>query len=241
MARVIQSQDEIWVQESLIKYGFHTIRNIVDPPDLIVNGNIAVEVRRLNQHYFSNNTPIEVETGYKSIKRICQDIINSFPNPSQLPSAMISYTFFRPLLTTKENRKIIREILAEHLPVIEQSKEYVRNKLEIRMYPWSEPMENRYFIGAIHDGNRGGFVQGMMAENFPIALGSKEKDLPRYKNKFTECWLALIDEIYLWHDDASLIEMIETLNIKTNFDKILIFSPFKHFAFTTLYVKPENL
>lgn len=232
-------ESEQWVKDSLLNAGFDVEPWYPDPPDLIVNGTIGVEVRRLNQHYFSEGVYESVDSASQAFRHIFLEVIEEFPNLDRLPSAMISYTMFRPLLTSQENRRNIKNILTEHLPHIDQTREYEIDRMEIRIVPWYIPMENRYFIGAMEDGNKGGLVHKMALENFPIALNAKEKDLPRYQALYSECWLALIDEMCFWYDDYSLTEIAKTLSIETNFDKILLFSPFKHFAFTTMYSKTQ--
>lgn len=230
-----QRQDEKWVMESLVNQGYDAVPLHPDPPDLIVNRNIAVEVRRLNQHYFNDGMHQGIKDANQSFYELFQKIILEFPNPDHLPSAMISYVMHRPLLSAKENKNQIRKTLTEHLPFIDQSRNYTLNRLDIEIQPWTQTMNQRYFIGAMHDGIKGGFILSMASENFPIALKLKEKDLLNYKMLYQECWLALIDEMYLWHDDRSLQELRDTLKIQTDFDKILLFSPFKHFAFTILH------
>lgn len=132
---------------------------------LLLMETIGVEVRRLNQHYFTDGKYEGTEKANQSFKRILQMVINEFSNPDQLPSAMICYTIFRPLLATNENRKNIKKVLTDHIPFIDQSREYHMDRLEITIEPWFKPMEKRYFIGAMQDSNKGGLVQRMATEN----------------------------------------------------------------------------
>jgi hypothetical protein len=87
----------------------------------------------------------------------------------------------------------------------------------------------------------GAWQPGFAADNLKITLADKEPKLQKYKHLYKESWLALLDCIGYGINDYYMEELRTYMGLESEFDKILIFSPFHHFQFNTLYTKTNNL
>jgi hypothetical protein len=232
-----QKQDEVWIMESLKEHGYADIKFGPDPPDLIYNQDISIEVTRITEQVLQGGKYVSTDTLQNGFRQAFQEIIDEFPNEENLDSAIVHYTFYRPIPKTLVNKKRIREILQQHLLLIGQEEEYEIDKIQIRIDPSSEPLKKRYSLGFMNEGGPGALQPAFTGDNLKISMADKEEKLLKYKSLYKESWLAFLDCTGFGISDQNMDELKTYLKLKSDFDKILIFSPFHHFKFNTLYTK----
>src|ERR1051326_189746 len=108
---------EMLARECLVHLGFSEDRIIHEPdgnipPDLLVEKRIAVEVRRLNQHWQSDSGDLEPTTKLSAplLKRL-EKLLADFGAPTDGRSWYVIHRFQRPQLT-KKWEPILRQKLA---------------------------------------------------------------------------------------------------------------------------------
>jgi hypothetical protein len=149
------NEDEKFSYEYLVNQGFNNVVFEPDgniPPDFLVDGSIAVEVRRLNQHIKTNNKsePLE-ELQFKiepKLKEIVKELDIKFPGYS----VFISIKYQRPLRVTKKLANKIREGILEHLSLKQSHATFkVNENLEIRLIRLEGSNIQSLAIGSIID------------------------------------------------------------------------------------------
>jgi len=98
-------QEEQIAKMYLEHIGFSSIDYEPDgniPPDFVINGDIAVEVRRLNQHYMKGDTvqPLE-KLEYSLLARI-EALLNQYESVEASHSVFVVVSFERPLKASKD-------------------------------------------------------------------------------------------------------------------------------------------
>src|SRR5688500_11432868 len=237
MKRDDQKQREKWVLESLKKAGYQNVHYGDDPPDLLLNDTIAIEVSSLVEHAVENGKRKPVKSASSAFRELVEDVVKEFPNNDNSPSAYINYVFFRPLPVSQTSRKMVRKVLRDHLPFLGESKEYILDGMEFDIGPSSTIHETKYVLFGMQDGNRGVSSLATAMEELPYVLKEKELILKGYGSMYNENWLALIDETAYPINDSDLSELRNSMNLTSTFDKILLFTPYNHFHFNTLYNK----
>ena len=164
--------EESWAQEYLEHRGFKDIvlepdRNV--PPDFLVNGNIAIEVRRLNQHHEAESGKREgLEQLAEPLDKKLKTLLESLGPPSNGVSWWVTYTFKRPQLT-KKWPAVVRQKLQPFQSVAVKAEDRVikidRN-FRLRLTRKSEPGRLAFIMGGHVDSNAGGWVISEFTDSF---------------------------------------------------------------------------
>ena len=187
------------------------------PPDFLIDGKIAVEVRRLNQQ-------TALEEDWHSLTDKINDLCLEIQDAEQQNSAFITVKFKRPLnVSTKD----IREILEKHLPHIDEEISYqLRDNLKINIKPTSNRLENVYYLGKSIDRDRDGYVLSNLCENLKFIIPEKADKIALHQHKYQTWWLALVDHIDHVSIDNEELDLLQEPPIdKGPFEKILLVSP----------------
>jgi len=222
-------KEEKLVNQYLTSQGFTNVVYEPDgniPPDFVINSSIAVEVRRLNQHFERNGEkkPLE-ELDYK-IYSTFDKIIKNFAIDEYSHSAFLGIRFKRPLTVNKNLRNKISEVLTSHLPHLDEKRTYdISDNLQLRIIPAEGKLESIYRFGTFSDSDSGGFVVNLIYENIKHIIEEKERKIAPYKDKYEDWWLALVDTIGYGLDQHDLQQFFELPKLDTFFKKILLISP----------------
>jgi hypothetical protein len=196
------------------------------PPDFLLNGSIAVEVRRLNQ-YFKNQKNIPLEAlDYQLIPRI-ENLIKSFDLPHITTSAFLTISYARPLKVDKKLIAEIHTILQDHIQSIQEVREYsIRKNLRIRIRPSKRKLPFIYNIGVLSDHDTGGVIVGLLYQNLKLVIAEKAIKVEPYYKRYDEWWLLLTDHIGFSLEDEDINQLI-SLPINTQyFKKVILVSGF---------------
>jgi len=224
----IPNKDEQTVINSLRFQGFKDLAFEPDgniPPDIVLNKNIAIEVRKLNQNFELNGSFEGLEQSEFSIHGMISKIMKSFSFNSETNGAFLVYSFNRPLPPLKELRKEVLKILKRHLIYINQNKHYtIGNNFKLQIFPASKKLANIYMHGISSDSDSGGMAVEMLHENLNFIIKDKESKISKYRSKYAEWWLGLVDNlIYVW--DEQIFEQLKIWpKMETYFNRILLVS-----------------
>jgi len=198
------------------------------PPDFaIIKENIAVEVRRLNQHYGFDNNPKPLEKIEYPLISSLNKILKSYSKEEFSSTYFVFIQYERPLKVSKNLRNKIVEILDNYLDDNERSKQEISisENLKFKLIPSSEKLDSRFVYGGSLDLNSGGFVVSNIHENLELIIKEKTEKVKPYLNNYKTWWLALVDYIGygLYDQDFEQLKQI-TLDLNV-FDKVLLVSP----------------
>jgi len=236
------NEDEKISYEYLVNHGFTNVVFEPDgniPPDFLINGSIAVEVRRLNQHIRTNNKnePIE-RLQFKiepKLKEIVEELDIKFPGYS----VFISIKYQRPLRVTKELVNRIKVGILEHLCLNERQASFKINEtLEIRLNRIEGINSHFLAIGSIIDFDAGGFVISEISKNMILAISEKGKKIEKYYSRYPTWWLILVDYIGYGISDQEAEQIRRNFDIETTFHKVILIGP-RNKGFEILHNQPK--
>jgi hypothetical protein len=198
------------------------------PPDFVVNGTIAVEVRRLNQNF-------ESEDGYEGLDTLSQPlgqtIINALANagpPIDGVNWYVLYRFGRPIRLGRELRRALDASLRKLRDVrdLEGLRVHVGENLRLRFRRAGKTYDQRFVLGASTDSDSGGFVIAEMARNLQICIAEKTIKIGPVQARYPEWWLAFDDRISYGDMDAGDREQLRSLlDLPAPWRKIILISP----------------
>jgi len=223
------NRDEKIAEKYLRTLGYTDIAYEPDgniPPDFLLNGIAAIEVRKLNQHHVINGKaqPLE-EVEYKLIPML-DKMLSDFEGNTHESSAFVCITYSRPVGKIRERIKEIKKVLACHLPRINQKAEYqISENIHIELLPASERYDSAYVLGAMPDMDAGGFVVSEIYSNLKIVLEEKTRKISKYRHKYNEWWLVLIDYIGHGLSERDVTHLRELPVITNGWDKVVLVSP----------------
>jgi hypothetical protein len=196
------------------------------PPDFLVDDNIAIEVRRLNQHFHNGEIfePLE-KLKNRLIPKLVK-IIGSIDVQNYSNSVAVSIKFSRPISVNKSLFASVKHFLQEHVENFQHDTQYFLNEnLSIRLFKLSKRFETYYCYGSSSDFDGGGLVIKELHEGLKIAIIEKEQKVMKYVQKYNKWWLILIDHIAYNVDFIDINQIQELPIIDTSFEKVIIVSP----------------
>jgi hypothetical protein len=194
------------------------------PPDFLVgDGQIAVEVRRLNQNIHDGHTFKGLEeTGISLHKQILK-LLESFGPPTDGKTYFVCYSFGRPLDWKSVKPKVIAAIQEfNHSPYVNKKDIDVSGKFKIRFLPASNPLSHKFVLGAVSDDDSGGFIVAEILENLQRCIAEKTTKINPYREKYPIWWLIFSDHIGRGLDDHDKRQLMDGYNRPIEWEKIIL-------------------
>ena len=197
----MDDQEKI-VNEYLISKGYKSIKYEPDgniPPDFLVNDSIAIEVRRLNQHYENDegtHKGLEVDSIplYQTVYRMLPDYDRMYSGKTYF----VYLRFRRPMEKGKKGKKEIKKVLSDfsQSPTNVRTEIAVNNSLTIKIFPANTPKDGKFFLMAGYsDQDSGGWVLSELERNILLCSEEKLGKVEKYRKNYSVWWLALVDHI----------------------------------------------
>ena len=194
---------ERMVEQYLRARGFSDVVHEPDgqmPPDFLVDGCIAVEVRRLNQHEVTDDRPRGLEHVAARIEAVVEGVLDSLGPPDSGPTWFVVCEYRRPVPGWKDLRRDLRAVLADFAEVSEaQSPRIdVLPNFAIWLIRTETLYPKRFLPSAFLDHDRGGAVLSEMRRNLAICLVEKSRKIASCRARYPKWWLVLVD--YIGHE-----------------------------------------
>lgn len=216
--------------------GFTNVRYEPDgnvPPDFLVEGRVAVEVRRLNQNYDdeSGNGPRGLEEAAIPLWRRIRDYLTGLgPAPASGGSWYVFYRFSRPTPAWKDLK---RELDALLLPFMASaSPQPFETRLKVGGDFWLEVFGSpvpkpTFFRPAGHsDEQSGGWLIGEIDANLKLCVAEKTAKVAAFRARYPEWWLVLPDQIGYGLDDFEQALFFDQVTVQPGaFHKIILLDP----------------
>jgi hypothetical protein len=189
------------------------------PPDFLINGKIAVEVRRLNQNQLSAQGKAHgLETEEFALLRCVRAALRSIPHLKSKSSWFVLYTFSRPIPPLVGLKQRIVRTLSSFGGNEGEPREYrLFSNFIIEVSPASDLHPDRYLLGGYSDLDQGGWLIPELERNINICIAEKTRKINRVRAKYSEWWLVLIDNIGFGRKEA--------IRIVHQWDKVIIVNP----------------
>lgn len=168
------------------------------PPDFLVDGYIAVEVRRLNQHEDTPDGPRGLEHVQARIAPVVKDALQSLG--ASLPSGSCWYVmceFRRPLPSWRDLKRAVISALRDIPDPAATSSAWIEVAPNFKVSLWraGKHYDSRFIFGGFSDHDSGGLVLAEMQRNLLICMEDKKRKVARVRARYPVWWLALADHI----------------------------------------------
>lgn len=203
LARISNSVDtsEALVERYLRSLGFLDVVYEPDgnvPPDFLVEGRIAVEVRRLNQNVRrEDGRPEGLEEAFIPFWQKMYRYLPTVAPSVDGESWYVSLDMRRPLESWKHLEPRLRRALLDFMrsPRERQGKVAVSEHLRVSFSRAGRAYDGFFALGAGTDRESGGWVLSEVHRNLQICSTEKEHKIAPYRAKYLDWWLILPDHI----------------------------------------------
>ena len=222
---------ESLANEHLLHRGFRNIVFEPDgnvPPDFLVDKRIAIEVRRLNQNELTKSGFRGREESVIPFETKVAKLIASLGYSDFGVSWFVFHTLKGPVPVWAKFEPKLRKYLVEFKNdlrnQIAQTVE-IGDAVEIRMLRASEPRTAFFLLGGFSDHKSGGWVLAETQKNLRICISEKTAKVARVRYRYPEWWLIFVDYIGYGVDDCDQEQFRKHLNVKHNWDKVVLLNP----------------
>jgi len=198
------------------------------PPDFLVDGKVAIEVRRLNQHHFSQNNIKGLEEVAIPLWQRVTNLIEHFSPPIDEESWFVNFTFSRPVPKWKKLEPLLQSALEQFCNSPIKTPTVLIQTLGIHLevfHKASKKHSTMFLMGAYIDKQSGGLVLSEMEKNITHCSDEKSLKIANFKSNYYEWWLILVDHIGYGLDELNISQFNEYVTIKHSWDKIIIIDP----------------
>jgi len=197
------------------------------PPDFLVNGRIAIEVRRLNQNHFNGFSAKGLEEDAIPLYKKIKNLVASFGPPLEGESWFVFYRFHRPMESWKTLEQRLKSSLLAFInsPNKQQGNILKTKGFELDVYRTGELYSNVFVMAGFNDKESGGFLLSEMDVNIRHCSNEKLIKIKNVQEKYSEWWLALVDYIGYGLNDFERELFRDQFSIEHDWDKILIIDP----------------
>lgn len=220
---------EIATRHLLVHMGFTDVAYEPDgniPPDFVINGEIAVEVRRLNQNFDDGSGTRGLEEVAYPLWQKMTRLVESIAETDGV-SWFVFFRFSRPAPPWKEIEFQLRGALLEFTARADKRRMVVLSlpTFEVEVAEASTPLETFYRMGGMTDRQAGGWVVSEFITNIEHCASEKlQKTLP-FRDKYKCWWLALTNFTGMRLNERDQDQLRQHLPRQNGWDKILLINP----------------
>ena len=201
------------------------------PPDFLVDGHIAVEVRRLNQNHFAGAAAKGLEEIaiplWKRVKALLASMGPSINNESWF----VHFRFNRPVEPWKSLEPKLRNGLTSFMASSSQARCVVATgqgfDLEV-FCRTSTPHPAMFVMAGCSDRESGGWLLAEMETNIRHCASEKARKIAKVQSKYPQWWLALVDHIGYSLDNFDREMFRDQVSIEHTWDRIILIDPRDH-------------
>ena len=198
------------------------------PPDFLLDGRIAVEVRRLNQNVESTAGETEgLEESFLPLwRKLCEYLPIVAPSTGG-ESWYVGIRMSRPLEPWRKIQPQLKRALTAFTtdPDRDEVTLRVTPHLTIDLKRAGRAYPGFFMLGSGIDRDAGGFVVAEVYRNLQLCIAEKERKIERCRDKYPEWWLVLLDHIGYSLDSESRSQLRTLPTIRSAFSKVILVNP----------------
>lgn len=216
--------------EQLLRHmGFQSVVYEPDgnvPPDFLVDGRIAVEVRRLNKSHDSGDGMRGLEETFYPLWQKIERLAHSL-GPANGESWFVTFSFSRPIPKWVDLESKLRAALKEFMAKSDGCScvIYEEPSFQLKVTRASNPLENYFCMGSGNDHQAGGFVVADMLVNIEHCANEKLQKVSKVRGKYETWWLVLADHIGLGLSEGDRMKFLSYASRPEGWDKIIVVDP----------------
>lgn len=200
------------------------------PPDFLVDGRIAVEVRRLNENELTESGGFRgLETDRISTGLKFRALLRSLGRSKSGTSWFVGCKVKRPIPRWETIEKDLRRELEnvrdnegrQQLSVLQIAEGFEA----IIVHQASNPHPTCFVFAGCNDRDVGGFSFGDTQWNLRLCVEDKMRRIARVRHKYPEWWLVFVDHIGFGIDSCDQELYRQHLDIEHNLDRLILLSP----------------
>jgi hypothetical protein len=231
MIKHIKNNDEKIVYDYFVSCGFTNIAYEPDgnnPPDFLINGTIAVEVRCLNQNHFDG-------TGTKGLEEVAiplwdkiKNLLENYQVSSKGQSWLVHYKFSRPVESWQTLKSKIQQGLDGFIASSNPARTVIAKGYNFELEVICQTLKTyptMFVMGGCIDQDSGGLLLSKMGANIQYCVNEKDYKINRMRAKYSTWWLALVDHIGYSLDDFEREMFLEKVSIQYYWDKVVLIDP----------------
>lgn len=198
------------------------------PPDFLIDGRVAVEVRRLNQNVQDENGTWRglEEVDIPLLQSIRRSLADLGPREAD-QSWYVSYRFRRPIAAPRQVSREITTFLTafRERPEQQQIDADLPCGLHISLRPTEDRRPSEFVLASYTDRDSGGWLLHEIGENLKICIADKTRKVAAYRSRYDQWWLVFIDMIGwgLSEFDRELFK--NAVRIEHNWDRVILVDP----------------
>ncbi len=211
-------------------------------PDFLINGSVAIEVRRLNavadlsqsnadahglgieeMESNKNENLHELSTVAISVQKWISQLCEDLGSPGADGSYFVIYKFERPVTFNAKVKKLVRAKLQAVNGGKGKTKIFEENGLSVEIVSASKPLDKRFNVGVIVDQQAGGWEIDLCELALKRAIGEKESRTKGNRAKYPTWWLILVDCMGFLQSDAE--SKPSPGAIQHTFDRVIVIGP----------------
>ncbi len=195
------------------------------PPDFLLDGRVAVEVRRLNQNHGDAAGYEGLETAKAATVRHLRKLLPRFGAAPDGEGYWVFVHFRRPL-----DWKAVKRALPRALKAFKASPstigQWVRltSSFQLEIRPADGKVVEYFMLGACDDRDQGGFVVAEIIRNLNLCIAEKVAKVAPYRDRYSEWWLVLSNNIDPDLDPDEHASVGEHVDVGV-FDRVVLIDP----------------
>jgi hypothetical protein len=197
------------------------------PPDFLVDNRIAVEVRRLNENVNFGGQIRGLESEYISLGKVIRAALDGLgAGPPGATKYYVNFGFKHPLGSYKEIKRDVTDFLKQI-----RSRPAVSLRSDFASGVWIEAFAAPHLAGnqfrpAIAVGeDSGGMILQLLKDNIEHYATEKSQKIAKYRSKYSEWWLVLLDHIDYALDDLDRQQFRADIKIVHTWDRLFLVDP----------------
>lgn len=197
------------------------------PPDFVVDGTIAIEVRRLNQNYFDGVQAKGLEEVAIPLWQKIENLAKSLGPPNAGESWFVCFRYARPVESWKTLGPKIRNALFafSQCSVRDNGIVFLDDTFEVEVVRADLAHSTMFMMGGSSDHDSGGWILSEMATNIRHCAAEKTGKITAVRGRYSQWWLALVDYIGYGLDNFDREIFRDKISIEHAWDKIVIIDP----------------
>lgn len=197
------------------------------PPDFKLNQIIAVKVRRLNKNINVGRFRKGLEQSQHSLVDGLSEIIREFDSPIPKDNYRIKLRISRPTPKIKKLKSVVKKELWNFLENRPEMPFEIKLSDNVSIILSKEKRESSkvFHIAIISDQGRCGWTAPDYLENINFCISEKTKRIQKYKSKYPEWWLVLVDFLAGGIGEPERTFVIQHINKGSDWKKIIVIHP----------------
>ena len=195
------------------------------PPDFLIDGRVAVEVRRLNRNEAGSDRPVGLERSATPLVRRLQTLLAS-AGASDRAAWWVGLEFRRPIPPWEALRPAVRQVLdgfmADASPRSESRR--IASNVTVQILPKPMPAKRTFALGWVTDGDAGECGVEEVERNLRLCIAHKAAKVAAYRSRYAEWWLLLVD-VAFGLDRRAGRQIQSDVRLGLGWDRLVILEP----------------